>query len=97
MAQKRGIMGVEIRPLTIGNLTAKIPVIQGGMGVGISLSNLAGAVAAQGGIGLLSTAQIGYRDPDFDRDPIGCNLKAIGAELKKRGKFPKTVLHQMIL
>lgn len=76
-------MGMKIKPLKIGNLTAKIPVIQGGMGVGVSLSGLAGAVAAQGGIGLLSTAQIGYRDPDFDRDPIGCNLKAIGTEMKK--------------
>lgn len=76
-------MGIEVKPLKIGNLTAKIPVIQGGMGVGVSLANLAGAVAAQGGIGLLSTAQIGYRDPDFDRDPIGCNLRAIGTEMKK--------------
>ena len=52
-------------PLVIGDLTAKYPVIQGGMGVGISLSSLAGAVARAGGIGLISTAQIGFRDPDF--------------------------------
>lgn len=62
---------------------ARIPVIQGGMGVGISLSNLAGAVAAAGGIGVISTAQIGYREPDFDRHPIECNLKAIGDEIRK--------------
>lgn len=62
---------------------ARIPVIQGGMGVGISLSSLAGAVAAAGGIGVISTAQIGYREPDFDTDPIGANLRAIGSEIKK--------------
>lgn len=62
---------------------ARIPVIQGGMGVGISLSSLAGAVAAEGGIGVISTAQIGYREPDFDTDPIGANLRAIGSEIKK--------------
>lgn len=74
---------MEIKPLIIGDLVAKIPVIQGGMGVGVSLSGLAGAVAAQGGIGILSTAQIGYRDPDFDSAPIACNLKAIRTELNK--------------
>lgn len=62
---------------------ACIPVIQGGMGVGISLSSLAGAVAAEGGIGVISTAQIGYRESDFDTDPIGANLRAIGSEIKK--------------
>ena len=49
--------------LKIGNLTAKYPIIQGGMGVGISLSSLAGAVAKAGGIGVISAAQPGWRDP----------------------------------
>lgn len=74
---------IEVMPLKIGELTARVPVIQGGMGVGVSLSSLAGAVAAEGGIGVLSTAQIGYREPDFDTDPIGANLRAIGTEIKK--------------
>lgn len=73
----------EIKPLIIGNLTAKVPVIQGGMGVGVSLSSLAGAVAAEGGIGIISTAQIGYREPDFDTDPIGANMRAIRSEIQK--------------
>ena len=46
--------------LKIGNLTAKYPIIQGGMGVGISLSSLAGAVAKAGGIGVISAAQPGW-------------------------------------
>lgn len=78
---------MDIKPLVIGDLVARIPVMQGGMGVGVSLSGLAGAVAAEGGIGILSTAQIGYRDPDFDSDPIGCNLKAIKTELDKARKL----------
>lgn len=80
---------MEIRPLVIKDLTARIPVMQGGMGVGVSLSNLAGAVAAAGGIGILSTAQIGYRNPDFDREPIACNLKAIKTEVEKARKLAK--------
>ena len=71
------------KPLVIGNLKAEVPVIQGGMGVGISLSGLAGAVAAQGGIGIISTAQIGYREPEFDMNPIETNLRAIGTEIRK--------------
>lgn len=72
-----------IKPLVIGDLTAPIPVIQGGMGVGISLSGLAGAVAKAGGIGIISTAQIGYREEGFDKDPIGTNLSAIKKEIDK--------------
>ena len=64
-----------MKTLKIGELTARIPVIQGGMGVGISLSGLAGSVAACGGVGVISTAQIGYRDPEFEKDPIKTNLR----------------------
>ncbi len=73
----------KISPLVIGDLIAKYPVIQGGMGVGISLSSLAGAVAKVGGIGIISTAQIGFRDPDFLKDPMGANMRAIGTEFEK--------------
>ena len=64
---------MSIKPLKIGNLTVEKPIIQGGMGVGVSLGNLAGAVAKEGGIGIISAAQIGYREPDFDRDPVAAN------------------------
>lgn len=74
---------MSVNGLRIGDLYARVPVIQGGMGVGVSLSRLAGAVAAAGGVGIISTAQIGWRDPDFARNPIECNLKAIGEEIKK--------------
>lgn len=72
-----------LKPLVIGELTAKNPIIQGGMGVGISLSSLAGAVAKTGGIGIISTAQIGFREPDFAKNPLEANLRAIGKEMKK--------------
>ena len=52
IVQKDGIY-MDRKPLKIGDLTARIPVIQGGMGVGISLSHLAGSVAANGGVGIL--------------------------------------------
>lgn len=80
---------MKFKPLKIGELTARIPVIQGGMGVGVSLSGLAGAVAREGGIGVISTAQIGYREEGFDKDPIGTNLKAIASEIAKAREIAK--------
>lgn len=74
---------MKIKPLKIGDLTADVPVVQGGMGVGVSLSNLAGAVASCGGVGIISTAQIGYREEDWDRNPIEANLRAVGKEIEK--------------
>ena len=49
------------------------PIIQGGMGVGISLGNLAGAVAREGGVGVISTANIGFRESDFWIDTAAAN------------------------
>ena len=63
-----GEAALQLKPLKIGPLTAEYPVIQGGMGVGISLSSLAGAVAKAGGIGLISTAQIGFQKPEFSKN-----------------------------
>lgn len=80
---------MERQELVIGNLRARIPVIQGGMGVGVSLSGLAGAVAAAGGVGVISTAQIGFREPDYDNDPLSCNLRAVGKEIAKAKKLAK--------
>lgn len=71
------------KQLIIGNHIMRIPVIQGGMGVGVSLSRLAGNVAKCGGVGIISTAQIGYREPDFNTNPIECNLAAIKTEIAK--------------
>ncbi len=64
--------------LKIGNLTARVPVIQGGMGVGISLSGLASAVANEGGVGVISCAGLGliYRDKTKTyMDACICGLK----------------------
>ena len=63
--------------LKIGNLTAEIPIIQGGMGIGVSSSKLASAVANEGGIGIISTAQLGYNEPDFEKNPLEANFRAL--------------------
>jgi len=81
------------QPLKIGNLIAKIPIIQGGMGIGISLSNLSGAVALEGGIGVISTAQIGFSEEDFSKNPLEANLRMIGEHINRARKIaPKGIL-----
>ena len=81
-----------VKPLKIGHYTIKYPIIQGGMGVGISLSSLAGAVANAGGIGIIST-QIGFKKPEFVKNPLAANLKAIHEEFAKARKIaPEGVL-----
>lgn len=69
--------------MKIGSLEVKKPIIQGGMGIGISLGNLAGAVARQGGIGVISAAQIGFREPDFETNTKEANFRAIRKEYEK--------------
>lgn len=74
---------MQIKPLKMGKIEARLPIIQGGMGVGISLGRLAGTVAKEGGIGLISAAQIGYRQPDFDQNTREANLRAMQKEYDK--------------
>lgn len=74
---------MNTKELKIGNKSAALPLIQGGMGVGVSLSGLAGAVAREGAIGIISTAQIGFREPDFAEDSKKANLRAMVSELEK--------------
>ncbi|MEQ8153773.1 MAG: nitronate monooxygenase family protein [Clostridiaceae bacterium] len=73
---------MDIKPLRIGNLVARLPIVQGGMGVGVSSSKLAAAVAANGGIGVISGAQIGYTEDDFEKDPLKANLRALKNHIK---------------
>jgi len=70
------------KPLAFGGLAARLPIIQGGMGVGVSLAGLAGAVAAAGGVGVISAAQIGFMERDFARDPVAANLRALGEQIR---------------
>lgn len=71
------------KTFTINNKPVKIPVVQGGMGIGVSLGGLAGAVAKEGGVGTISVSQIGYREPDFYENSLRANRRAIHKELEK--------------
>ena len=78
--------------LQIGDLVAKMPIIQGGMGVGISLSRLASAVAQEGGIGVIAAAMIGMKEPDIAQNPVEANTRALRNELRKARASTKGIL-----
>lgn len=69
-------------PLRIGELTAPLPIVQGGMGVGVSLSGLASAVANAGGIGVIATAGIGMIEADLFTNFLAANTRALRKEIR---------------
>ncbi len=75
----------ELRPppLTIGDVTARLPIIQGGMGVGVSMSGLATAVARAGGIGVLAAVLIGINEKDFMSNPQEATYRALAKQIKE--------------
>jgi len=73
----------ELPKLKIGTIEIEKPIIQGGMGVAISLSGLASAVANTGGLGVIPTIEIGLLEPDFNKNPRAANAKALRREIRK--------------
>lgn len=71
-----------MKSLVIGDLTVKYPIVQGGMGVGVSLHKLAGAVAKAGGLGVISAAQPGFLSESFFTNVKEENMKALAREIK---------------
>ncbi len=67
----------------IGDKFLNIPVIQGGMGVGISLENLAGNVAKNGAMGVISMVNIGYREENFYKDRIKANIEGFKKSISR--------------
>lgn len=72
-----------MKTLQIGNLTLSVPIIQGGMGVGISLSGLAAAVANEGGVGVISSAGLGLLYRNYSADFWEASIQGLKEELRK--------------
>ncbi len=82
----------EFKELVIGDLHIKLPIIQGGMGVGVSLAGLASAVANQGGVGTIAAAGIGMFEPDFSTNYLEANIRALKKEIQKARKLTPGVI-----
>jgi len=73
----------ELPPLCFGDYVAKIPIILGGMGVGITLSGIASAMSNQGAIGVISATGIGFKEPDFFLKNHQANIRALQNQIRK--------------
>jgi nitronate monooxygenase len=78
--------------LKIGDLVSRLPIIQGGMGVKVSLSRLASAVAEEGGIGVIAAAMIGIDEPDIAVNSVMANIRALKREIQKARNLTKGIL-----
>ena len=74
---------MKMPELKIGHLISRLPIIQGGMGVGISMSGLASAVANAGGIGVIAGAMAGITEKDIATNGIEANCRALSREIRK--------------
>lgn len=72
----------RLNPLRLGVHELPIPIVQAGMSIGIAGSELASAVAIEGGLGLIGTSEIGYEAKEYHDDKHEANLKAIETEVK---------------
>ncbi len=72
-----------MNPLRIGSLAIPVPIIQGGMGVGISLSGMAAAVANEGGVGVISSAGLGLLYRNLAADYLEASIEGLKEELRK--------------
>lgn len=68
---------MKFEKLVIGNIEAKLPIVQGGMGVGVSLGRLAGEVAKNGAIGVISAAHAGYMEDDFQTNTLEADIRGL--------------------
>ena len=81
-----------MKKLNIGNLSISVPIVQGGMGVGISLSGLASAVANEGGVGVISSAGLGLLYRNLSNDYIQASIMGLKEELRKAREKTKGVI-----
>jgi len=81
-----------MRELKLGNLSIPVPIIQGGMGVGISLSGLAVAVANQGGAGVISAAGLGFVHRNPALDYVQANIEGLKKELRLAKEKTKGII-----
>lgn len=72
-----------LKSVKLKDKVLEVPIIQGGMGVGVSLSGLAGSVMKQGGMGVISAAHPGYQKDSFRKDSKKANCEAIIEEVNK--------------
>ena len=92
---QRLLAACGLPPLRVAGRTV-LPIVQGGMGIGVSAHRLAGTVASLGGIGTISSVDLRRHHPDLMEETRGlgvgphakaaidrANLEALGREARQ--------------
>jgi hypothetical protein len=74
-------VATPLKSVRLGDKTLSVPIIQGGMGIGVSLHNLVSAVMREDAMGVISAAQPGFREPDFYQNSLQANIRGLGREI----------------
>ncbi len=91
------MQSIQFPKLHIGKREVTLPIIQGGMSMGISLSGLAAAVANEGGIGVIGSAGIGMFEFDFVKNFKEANRRALQNEIRKARQMTNGILGVNVL
>lgn len=83
---------VRMPSLKIGDSVARVPIVQGGMGVGISLAGLASAVANQGGIGVIAANAVGMLEPDYYTNGREADKRALRKQIQKARRLSSGII-----
>lgn len=81
----------QMKPMKLGKVRVPVPLFQGALSIGLSMSRLAAAVAGQGGVGIIAASKIGFREPDFVQDPLEANKRALRREIQRALELVKDV------
>ncbi len=81
-----------MKSFKIGDLTVPVPIVQGGMGIGISLSGLASAVATAGGIGTIATVGVGLIHGTDDKSFRINNIEGVIKEIRRARELTNGIL-----
>jgi len=93
----KGDAPIKLMPLVMGDVTIPVPIFQGGMGIGVSLSRLSAAAASCGGVGVISAAQIGYLEPDFYTNAKEANIRALKRNIREAKEAIKDVANKGLI
>ncbi|MCK4994729.1 MAG: nitronate monooxygenase [Candidatus Omnitrophica bacterium] len=87
----------ELKPLVLGDVEIKVPIIQGGMGVAISTASLASAVANCGGAGTIASVGLGYDSELNETDFVKASREGLQNEIRETKELTKGVFGANIL
>ena len=82
----------KLNPLIIGDLKIEVPIIQGGMGVRVSIASLASAVANCGAAGTIASVGLAYGTPENESDYLNASREALRKEIRETRSLTSGVI-----